>query len=385
MQKAIDTAGTDRAAFVRNLEEYLTKFPDTARKTAIYRALIEAELTLREDSKALDYAERVVAIDTEDTTNMLLAANLLEEKGGDENLGRAIGYVSHVLDRVRETTIDTKPARTSESEWATQQKEAEMTLLLVRGKMNAERKAYDAAIVDLNASYKLEPNPDAAKQLGEIAELQKQPEQAIEQYLIAFVIPPQEGSTVDRAEIRKKLGNLWQLSHGSQAGLGERILETYDKLNQQTKVSTDDPNTNAKDPYAFILRRPDGTTPIKMADERGKIVVLDFWATWCTPCLEAEPMLDAVGQMFKSSPDIVFLALNSDEDRSRVAPYLAKHKTAGTLAFADGMDVLMNVRSLPTIIVLDRKGKIFYRSDGIDPDRFVASLAQAILEAAKTP
>jgi len=383
LQMAIESAGTDRAAFVRNLEDYLKRFPNSPRDAAIYRALVEAELQLHESEKALQYAELAVKASPDDTSLLLLAANLLEGQGGDESLQRAIGYVSQVLVIVEKTNIEDKPARDSEAEWRTQQTGAEMTLHLMRGKYQSERHAYDGAIADLQTSYKLSPNPAAAMELGEIAELQKKPDQAIEQYLIAFVLPSQEGATVDRAEVRKKLGNMWQQAHGSQAGLGERILETYDRINQQPKSSEADPNQGAKDPFSFVLRRPDGSGSLKMADQRGKVVVLDFWATWCTPCRQSEPMLEQVGKMFASSSDIVFLALNSEEDRTRVAPYLSKEKVAGTPVFADGMDEFMDVRSLPTIIVLDREGKISYRSEGVDPDTFVASLAQAILLAAK--
>ena len=383
LKATIEAAGNDRAAFVRNLDSYLTKFPETPRKAEIYRALVDAELQLRESAKALDAAQHAIAADPQDTSMMMLAANLLEEQGGDAALGQAIGYVTRVLERIEKTSIEDKPARDSEAEFHEQQKSAEMTLLLVRGKMQSERHALDAAIQDLQASYKLKANPGAALQLGEIAEMQKETDEAIEQYLIAFVIPSMEGASVDRGEVRKKLGNMWQLAHGSQAGLGERILETYDRLSQLGK-SDDVPNHDAKEPYAFVLGRPGDSAPLKMSDERGKVVVLDFWATWCGPCREAEPLLDSVGQLFKGSSDIVFLALNSDDDRTRVAPYLAKQKVSGTLAFADGLDTLLGVHSLPTVVVLDRNGKIAYRSDGVDPDTFVASLTMAILNAVKT-
>ncbi len=384
LKATIDEAGNDRAAFVHNLEEYLKRFPNTSRKAEIYRALIDANLQLREPAKALDAAERAIAADPQDTSTMMLAANLLEEQGGDAALVKAIGYVTRVYDRIEKTPVEDKPARDSEAEFHAQQRGAEMTLLLLRGKMQSERHAYDAAITDLQASYKLKANPAAAEQLGEIAELQKKTDVAIEQYLIAFVLPSLEGASVDRGDVRKKLGNMWQLAHGSQAGLGEKILETYDRLNQQIKSDDTTPNSGAKEPYAFVLGRPGESAPLKMSDERGKVVVLDFWATWCGPCRESEPMLESVRQLFTESSDIVFLALNSDDDRTRVAPYLAKEKIAGTLAFADGLDTLLNVHSLPTILVLDRNGKIAYRSDGVDPNTFVASLTMAILNAVKT-
>lgn len=383
LKAAIEEAGNDRAAFVHNLEEYLKRFPNTPRKAEIYRALIDANLQLRESAKALDAAERAIAADPQDTSTMMLAANLLEEQGGDAALVKAIGYVTRVYDRIEKTPVEDKPARDSEAEFHAQQRGAEMTLLLVRGKMQSQRHAYDAAIADLQASYKLKANPAAAEQLGEIAELQKKTDAAIEQYLIAFVLPSLEGASVDRADVRKKLGNMWQLAHGSQTGLGEKILETYDRLNQQIKSDESVPNSGAKEPYAFVLGRPGEAAPLKMSDERGKVVVLDFWATWCGPCRESEPMIESVRQLFTESSDIVFLALNSDDDRTRVAPYLAKEKIAGTLAFADGLDTLLNVHSLPTVLVLDRSGKIAYRSDGVDPNTFVASLTMAILNAVK--
>jgi thiol-disulfide isomerase/thioredoxin len=383
LKAAIDAAGNDRAAFVRNLEEYLKRYPETRRKAEILRALIDANLQLREPAKALDAAERDLAIDPEDTSTLMLAANLLEQQGGDAALGRAIGYVTRVYERVEKTPVEDKPARDSEAEFLSQQRSAEMTLLLVRGKLEHDRLAYDAAVADLEASYKLKPNPAAALQLGEIDEMQKKTDAAIEQYLLAFVIPSMEGAEVDRAEVRKKLGNMWQLAHGSQVGLGERILETYDRLNPPAKSDDANPNAAAKEPYAFVLGRPSGSAPLKMSDERGKVVVLDFWATWCGPCREVEPLIEQVGQMFKSSNDIVFLALNSDDDRTRVAPYLAKQKIAGTPVFADGLDALLNVHALPTVLVLDRTGKIAYRSDGVDPNTFVASIMMAILNAVK--
>jgi thiol-disulfide isomerase/thioredoxin len=383
LKATIEAAGNDRAAFVRNLEEYLKRYPETPRKAEILRALIDANMQLREPAKALDAAERAIAVDPQDTSTLMLAANLLEQEGGDANLARAIGYVTRVYERVEKTPVEDKPARDSEAEFLSQQRSAEMTLLLVRGKLESDRLAYDAATADLQASYKLKANPAAALQLGEIAEMQKKTDAAIEQYLLAFVIPSMEGAEVDRAEVRKKLGNMWQLAHGNQSGLGERILETYDRLYPPTKSDDVNPNAAAKEPYAFVLGRPSGSAPLKMSDERGKVVVLDFWATWCGPCREVEPLIEQVGQMFKSSSDIVFLALNSDDDRTRVAPYLAKEKIAGTPVFADGLDALLNVHALPTVLVLDRTGKIAYRSDGVDPNTFVTSIMMAILNAEK--
>jgi thiol-disulfide isomerase/thioredoxin len=385
LQQALQSAGNDRAALVQNLEEYLKKFPNSPRKDAIYHALVDPYIQLRQNAKAIEYAERCVAANPGDTEMTMIAANLLELQGDDGSLQRAIGYVTSVLESVQKASIEEKPARDSEADWIAEKKGAVMTLYLLRGKLEVERHATDAAIADLQASYKTEPNPGAAMKLGELAETQKKSDEAIEQYLLAFVLPSRQGSNVDLEVVSKKLGDLWQASHGSQAGLGERILATYDKVNRPESSSVILPNAGAKDPYAFVLSQPGVTTQLKMADERGKVVVLDFWATWCNVCRESEPMLEQVGKMFARAKDIVFLAVNNDEDRARVAPYLEKQKMSGTVVFADGLDDLFGVRALPTFIVLDRNGKVAYRAEGVDEDTFVASLMRVILQAQKTP
>ena len=120
---------------------------------------------------------------------MLLTATLLEEQGGDDRLTRAAGYVTRVLDRVEKTPIEDKPARNSEAEWLAQQNHVEMTLYLLRGRLEAEHHDSDSATKDFQQSYKLDANPSAALQLGEIAELKGERDAAIQQYLLAFVLP----------------------------------------------------------------------------------------------------------------------------------------------------------------------------------------------------
>jgi thiol-disulfide isomerase/thioredoxin len=383
LEEAVKSAGNDRAAFVRNLEAYLKKYPDSPRKMEIYHALVDPEIQLRENAKAIEYAEKCVAANPSDTEMMMIAANLLELQGDDAGMQRAIGYVTTVLESVQTASIDEKPARDSEADWVAEKKGAVMTLYLLRGRLELEHHATDAAIADLKASYKTEPNPGAAMKLGEIAETQKKTDDAIDQYLLAFVIPSRQGSTVELAEVRKKLGDLWLASHGNQAGLGERILAIYDKVNLTSKSSASTPNEGVKDPYAFVLSKPDATKPLAMSDERGKVVVLDFWATWCNVCRESEPMLEQVGKLFAQSKDIVFLSVNNDEDRARVAPFLEKQKMSGTVVYADGLDDLFGVHALPTIIVLDRSGRVTYRAEGVDEETFVASLMKVILQAEK--
>ncbi len=381
-QKALDDAGNDRAALVHNLEDYLKRFPDSPHKVQIYRALVEAATQLRDSARALEYAERIIAVRPDDSSMMFTAIDLLKRAGDAHSLDKAIGYASRVLDLVEKAGADARSTHVSEAQWLATQKRVQMSLYLLRGSLQLDRRDYEAAAADLNSSYRLLPNPAAALHLGEIAEIRKDYKEAIDHYVTAFVLPDQQESSVDRLDVRRKLGNLWQLVNGSEAGLGERILQSYDRLNLETKsTGASGANGGASDPYAFVLRRLEGPVPVKLADWKGKVLVLSFWATWCEPCRELEPLFDRVGRKYESHPAVAFFSVNSDEDESRVAPYVAKEKLKTAVVFADGLDAFLEIRGLPTVVILDRSGRIAYRAEGFDEESFVPALTAAIERA----
>src|SRR5713101_2888435 len=362
LQRSINESGNDRAALVRNLEDYLRRFPDAPRKLQVYRAIVESAVQLRDQRRALEYAERIIALRPGEVEMMLFAVELLE--------------------RVEKTAGEGRPARTSQAEWDAEQKKLRMSVYLIRGRLQMERHDYAAAAADMETSYRLLPSPTAALRLGEIAELRKDYSKAIEHYVAAFVLPDQAGLPVDRSEVRRKLGNLWQLVHGSEAGLGERLLQAYDRLAVEPRpAESGRHNKGATAPFEFVLRRADDAAPVKLADWKGKVVVLNFWATWCLPCRELEPLFEQVGRQFENRSDVFFLAVNDDEDESRVKPYIDREKIRIPVVFSDGLDTLLDIHSLPTVIVLDRAGKIVYRAQGFDPDGFAPGLSGAIERA----
>jgi thiol-disulfide isomerase/thioredoxin len=105
---------------------------------------------------------------------------------------------------------------------------------------------------------------------------------------------------------------------------------------------------------------------------------VNFWATWCGPCHALEPIFARVAAEFQGMEDVLFLSADCDEDESLVASYLTAARPRTTVVFADGLDRLFRVDAFPTVIVLDRQGKIAYRSDGFDPDAFEEDLAAAV-------
>ncbi len=161
------------------------------------------------------------------------------------------------------------------------------------------------------------------------------------------------GPAMDREMLRLRMGNLWHYTHPSATGLGDIMLSAYDRSHDALKADKADVpvyNKDVSDPLQFSLRHVDGSGPVKLSDSHGKVVVLNFWTTWCVYCNSLESMLADVRAKFAGREDVVFLAVNGDEDESLVAPFLQQQKIGGTTVFADGVGQALHVDSIPTAV-----------------------------------
>jgi thiol-disulfide isomerase/thioredoxin len=378
LQKAIEEAANDRAALVKNLEAFLKKFPESTERPQIYRALVESSLQLRDFPRALDYSEKLVSLKPDDVSNTVLSIQLLNRYGDVPGYRRAVFYCSRVLEYVDHTLQTDKSPRVSVEEWENSKKKDKSSLLLVRGDLYKKLSDTANAKKDFAASYALIPNATAAERLGNLAELNKDLNTAIQQYACAFALTDATNGASSRVELRKKLGNVWRLAHGSEDGLGDYLLHAFDASTAAANPAKPARNPEGKEPYDFILRKVSDGSAVRLADTKGKVLVLNFWATWCGPCRELEPLFEKVAARYITKPDVLFYGLNCDDDESLVAPFLAQEKPKTATLYADGLDRLLSVNSFPTTVVLDRTGKIAFREDGFDADGFEKSLAEAI-------
>jgi len=118
-----------------------------------------------------------------------------------------------------------------------------------------------------------------------------------------------------------------------------------------------------------------------LQDLRGKVVLVNFWATWCPPCRKEMPDLDALYHKFKDQGFVV-LAI-SDEEAAKVSPYIAEHKVSYPVLLDPGRKVndLFIVEGIPKSFVYDRSGKMVAQSiDMRTRNQFLEMLAQAGLK-----
>jgi len=118
-----------------------------------------------------------------------------------------------------------------------------------------------------------------------------------------------------------------------------------------------------------------------LQDLRGKVVLVNFWATWCPPCRREMPDLDALYNTFKDRGFVV-LAI-SDEEAAQVAPFIRERKISYPVLLDPGRKVneVFFVEGIPKSFVYDRSGKMVAQSiDMRTRTQFLEMLAQAGLE-----
>ena len=129
---------------------------------------------------------------------------------------------------------------------------------------------------------------------------------------------------------------------------------------------------------AFTLKKPDGGM-FQLSEHRGKVVFINFWATWCPPCREEMPAME---RLFRRSQKdgLVMLAVSVDADPEVVAQFLKEQR----FTFTVGLDPKMKladtygVRALPASFIVDREGQLAALALG--PRSWDNSAAQTLVE-----
>jgi thiol-disulfide isomerase/thioredoxin len=116
----------------------------------------------------------------------------------------------------------------------------------------------------------------------------------------------------------------------------------------------------------FVLEDMDGR-PHALRDYRGKVVLVNFWATWCPPCVREMPSLERLYQALRDKPFVV-LAINQWENTDHVFAFMGQIDVFPSFPILFDPDSAVSeafgVKGLPTSFLLDQAGRVVYRAVG---------------------
>jgi len=385
LNAALADAGASPADFTRALENHLAKYPQTAKRAELERALVRSAIEAKDDRRILLYGEHVLDREPGDPQILDKVTRLLLAGDSREAAERALRYARRYAEQLTALRDSSQPppGRLGKAQWREEVDRGVARALTLEARATANLGKMDDALALAERGYAEFPTAEGAREIGRCLDKLGRLDEAIPHLADAFTIADSRNTDTDRARDRGRVGDLYRKVHGSEKGLGDLILESYDRTTalvatRRLQAQQNDPNAQAATILDYTLSGLRGEK-LALASFKGKTVILDFWATWCGPCRAQHPLIEEVKQRFRR-PDVVFLSVNTDEERDQVEPFLKEQDWKEPVYFEDGLARMLRITAIPATIVLDRHGEVASRMNGFSAERFVGQLTGRIEE-----
>ena len=381
---ALGEAGNSPVEFARVLELHLKKYPDSPQKDELERALLKSAMDAGDKQRILVWGERSLQKNIDQPQVLERVARILLEKDDKENAERALKYARRFEEGIRGLQNDSPKNPRQKAQFADEYDRAIGRSLALQARATGNLGKIEEAVALAQKSFDTYPTHESARETAKwLAKAGKGVESA-RRYADAFVAP--DNTPELRAKDRAVMAEQYRKEKGNETGLGDLVLEAHDRAvslgaARLARLRQFDPNVGVTNPVDFTLSALVGE-PLKLGSLRGKVVILDFWATWCGPCRVQHPLYEEVKKRFTGKDDVVFIAINTDEDTNAVKPFIeANQWNPKNVYFEDGLSNLLKVSSIPTAIVFGKDGQVFSRMNGFVPEKFVDQLTARIEEA----
>ena len=157
-------------------------------------------------------------------------------------------------------------------------------------------------------------------------------------------------------EAKRNRFSKWALENASDP----KFVNDLDSPDANSGNSPDSPQAKLAEKPApdFELKKLDGTL-LKLSDLKGRVVVLDFWATWCGPCVASLPKITQLGIEYKAA-EVDVIAVNIEQTSAEVQSFLDRAKISPTVVLdSDGAVArAYQAQAIPQTVIIDRDGKI---------------------------
>lgn len=133
----------------------------------------------------------------------------------------------------------------------------------------------------------------------------------------------------------------------------------------QPRIEVNDYQDTSIEPFSSVLFKDGAGKTFDLASLKGKVVFINFWATWCPPCVAEMPSIHALQKKFANNMDVVFLLVDVDNKYEKSDQFMKKHGyDLKVVNPASDIPPVFFQGSIPTTVILDKKGKMVFRQEG---------------------
>lgn len=143
------------------------------------------------------------------------------------------------------------------------------------------------------------------------------------------------------------------------------------------------PDEAAAEPLPNVYFKDGDGKTIDLASLKGKVIFINFWATWCPPCIAEMPSINSLHSKFKDNEKVVFLMVDVDGNYQKSDSFMKKHQyDLAVVSPASEIPPAFMQGAVPTTVILDPEGKMVYRQEGA-ADYSSAEMTEMIARLAK--
>ena len=387
INQAIVEANHSPIDVIAALEKHLRNTPNTHLRGEIEQLLAKESMEAKDTLRIVRYGVPTLAKTPNDAQLLDRVTASLLNIGGADNAQKALEFARRFEEYVVRVPVPTGSDAVRNQE--DHDRALERSLLYQARAFRILGKNEEARI-KAELAFRAYPEEASAREWAEALDRAGRPEDAVKQMAAAFVIPDSRANEEDRNTDRRVAADMYRKLHnGSDSGLGDIVLQQYDQVaaildKRHKELYALDPNYGLTDPAKFVLDGLEGNK-LPLSTLKGKVVILDFWATWCGPCRAQHPLYEEVRRRFEGRGDVVLLSIDADDDRSVVSPFLDSVHWSRAVYFETGLARALQVANIPTTVILDKEGRLARRMNGFLPDRFVDQLSDHIRDILAGP